>query len=175
MSLPCSRLSASTLGLTAVVTPLRARPPVGLRCHIGHLAEAPLDPPRRTRCTCRLHCVVEVGVGHHPGCKGLFSGAGATIFSGLGATISRAQGPPFSQGLVPSFSWGLGPPLSRALGPPRTRRRGGPSSGLTHAPWHFNTGRERSECECELRPLEKVAGGARAKGKVPNMLSGALA
>ena len=66
-SLPCSLLSASTLGLTAVVTPLRARPPVGLRCHIGHLAEAPLDPPRRTRCTCRLHCVVAVGVGHHPG------------------------------------------------------------------------------------------------------------
>ena len=68
MSLPCSLLSASTLGLTAVVTPLRARPLVGLRCHIGHLAEAPLDPPRRTRCTCRLHWACVVGVGHHPGC-----------------------------------------------------------------------------------------------------------
>ena len=33
MSLPCSLLSASTLGLTTVVTPLRVRPPVGLRCH----------------------------------------------------------------------------------------------------------------------------------------------
>ena len=68
MCLPCSLLSASTLGLTSMVTPLRARPPVGLRCHIGHLAEAPLDPPRRTRCTCRVHCVVVVGVGNHPGC-----------------------------------------------------------------------------------------------------------
>ena len=47
MSLPCSLFSATTLGPTAVVTPLRARPPVGLRCHIRHLAEALLDPPRR--------------------------------------------------------------------------------------------------------------------------------
>ena len=69
MSHPCSLLSASTLGLTAVVTPLRARPPVGLRCHIGHLAEAQLDPPRRTRCTCRLHWACVVGVGHLPGSK----------------------------------------------------------------------------------------------------------
>ena len=51
MRLPWSLLSANTLGLTAVVIPLRARPPLGLRCHIGHLAEAPLDPPRSTRCT----------------------------------------------------------------------------------------------------------------------------
>ena len=44
MSLPCSLLGTSTPGLTAVVTPLRVRPPVGLRCHMGHLAEAPLEP-----------------------------------------------------------------------------------------------------------------------------------
>ena len=69
MSLPCSLLSASTLGLTAVVSPLRARPPMRLRCHIGHLAETLLDHPRRTRCTCRLHWACAVGVGHHPGCK----------------------------------------------------------------------------------------------------------
>ena len=47
MSLPCSLLSASNLELIAVVTPLRARPPVGLHCHIGHLAEAALDPPKK--------------------------------------------------------------------------------------------------------------------------------
>ena len=27
----------------------------------------PVGPPRRTRCTCRLHCVFVVGVGHRPG------------------------------------------------------------------------------------------------------------
>ena len=47
MSFPFSLLSAGTLELTAVVTPLRVRPPVGFRCHIGHLAEAPLDPPEK--------------------------------------------------------------------------------------------------------------------------------
>ena len=60
MSLPCSLLSASTLGLSAMVSPLRARPLVGLRCHIGHLAEAPLDPrdPRaREELGARADCI----------------------------------------------------------------------------------------------------------------------
>ena len=45
ISLPCSVLIASTLGSIDAVTPCRERPPVGLRCHIRNLVEAPLDPP----------------------------------------------------------------------------------------------------------------------------------
>ena len=47
-------LSASTLGVTTLVSYSRARPPAGLCCQ-RHLARVPLDPPRRTRCMCRLH------------------------------------------------------------------------------------------------------------------------
>ena len=48
LSLPCALLSASTLGLIAVVTPSRVRPPVSLRCQTRHLAGVPFEPRIRT-------------------------------------------------------------------------------------------------------------------------------